>query len=444
MKSDANPPRVVVVGAGFGGMQTAQSLAKSGADVLLIDRNNYNTFVPLLYQVAAAQIEPESIAYPLRTVLRRTNRTQFMLANVQRVDFDHQLIETDNAVVPYDYLVLATGSQTQFMGVPGATDYAFALRTLDQAVTLRNHILQRFEQAIREPDPIRRKQLLSFVIVGGGPTGVEMAGTLIELKKSLRHDYPGLNWQDMQVVLVQSGDNLLVNLPAKLGRYTARKLHRLGVKLYFNVRVSRVTDSRVELSDGCTLSAGTVVWAAGLEAATPEMAVEPQTARKRKLTVRSTLQLTDHDTVYAIGDVAYGESNGKPLTGVAPEALQQGVAVARNIRRQLLGKSPKPFSYLNKGRLAIIGGYGGVGKIGPMLLTGFLPWLMWLSVHLVYLPGFRNRLMVLLNWLHGYGRGDRAIRLILSPKSLVARPLMPSGSHPEKRTVMHPYGNTTT
>lgn len=438
MQSASSPPRVVVVGAGFGGMQTAQSLANSGADVLLIDRNNYNTFVPLLYQVAAAQIEPESIAYPLRTVLRRANRTQFMLADVQRVDFDHQLIETDNAVVPYDYLVLATGSQTQFMGVPGATDHAFALRTLDQAVALRNHILQRFEQAVREPDPTRRKQLLSFVIVGGGPTGVEMAGTLIELKKSLRRDYPGLNWQDMQIVLVQSGDNLLVNLPAKLGRYTARKLHKLGVTLYFNVRVSRVTDSRVELSDGCTLSAGTVVWAAGLEAATPEMAVEPQMARKQKLTVRSTLQLTDHDNVYAIGDVAYGESNGKPLTGVAPEALQQGVAVARNLRRQLLGKSPKPFSYLNKGRLAIIGGYGGVGKIGPILLTGFLPWLMWLSVHLVYLPGFRNRLMVLLNWLHGYGRGDRAIRLILSPKPSVARSLMPSGPYPEGRSPMHP------
>ena len=430
MQSTPSHPRVVVVGAGFGGMQTAQSLAKSGADVLLIDRNNYNTFVPLLYQVAAAQIEPESIAYPLRTVLRRANKTQFMLANVRRVDFDHQLIETDNAVVPYDYLVLATGSQTQFMAVPGAADYAFPLRTLDQSVALRNHILHRFEQAVREPDPMRRKQLLSFVIVGGGPTGVEMAGTLVELKKSLRCDYPGLDWQDMQIVLVQSGDNLLTNLPAKLGRYTARKLNKLGVTLYFNVRVSRVTDSTVELSDGCTLSAGTVVWAAGLEATMPETAVAPQTARKQKLKVRSTLQLTDYANVYAIGDVAYAEHNGKPLTGVAPEALQQGVAVARNIRRQLLGKSPKPFSYLNKGRLAIIGGYAGVGKIGPFLLTGFLPWLMWLSVHLVYLPGFRNRLMVLLNWLHGYGRGDRAIRLILSPKPAVRRPALAATNRP--------------
>lgn len=198
MKPPPSSPRVVIVGAGFGGMQTAQSLTKSGADVLLIDRNNYNTFVPLLYQVAAAQIEPESIAYPLRTVLRRATKTQFMMADVKQVDFDHQLIETDSAVIPYDYLVLATGSQTQFLGVPGATDYAFPLRTLDQAIALRNHILQRFEQAVREPDFGRRQQLLTFVIVGGGPTGVEMAGTLVELRHSLRRDYPDLDWQAMQ------------------------------------------------------------------------------------------------------------------------------------------------------------------------------------------------------------------------------------------------------
>lgn len=410
----SNIPKVVIVGAGFGGMQAAQSLAHSGAEVLLIDRNNYNTFVPLLYQVAAAQIEPESIAYPLRTVLRRAPHTQFLMGEVQRIDFEHQLVETDSAVIPYDYLVLATGSQTQFLGVPGAADHAFPLRTLAQAVALRNHILQRFEQATREPDPERRRQLLSFVIVGGGPTGVEMAGTLVELQRAVKRDYPGVNWQDMRIVLVQSGDNLLANLPARLGRYTTRKLRKLGVKVHFQTRVSRVTEGEVEFSDDSTLPAGTVVWAAGLEAAMPTATASLPAARKGKLRVRPTLQLVDHDAVYAIGDLAHAEQNGKPLTGVAPEALQQGVAVARNIRQQLRGKAPKPFSYLNKGRLAIIGGFGGVGKIGPVLLTGFLPWLMWLSVHLVYLPGLRNRLTVLLNWLHGYVRGDRPIRVILS------------------------------
>ncbi|NEQ47211.1 MAG: NAD(P)/FAD-dependent oxidoreductase [Leptolyngbya sp. SIOISBB] len=414
MNTLSNPPRVVVVGAGFGGMQTAQSLAQSGAEVLLIDRNNYNTFIPLLYQVAAAQIEPESIAYPLRTVLRRAPRTQFLMATVQNIDFEHQVVETADQLISYDYLVLATGSQTQFLGVPGAMEHAFPLRTLDQAVTLRQHILQRFEQAAREPDPVQRQQLLTFVIVGGGPTGVEMAGTLVELKRAVRRDYPGLNWQDMQIILVQSGDNLLANLPDRLGRYTTRKLRQLGVKVHFQTRVSRVTEQAVEFQNGSVLPVGTVVWAAGLEAAMPAATANLSTARKGKLAVRPTLQLIDHDNVYAIGDLAHAEQNGKSLTGVAPEALQQGVAVARNIRRQLRGKMPTTFSYLNKGRLAIIGGYAGVGKIGPILLTGFLPWLMWLSVHLVYLPGFRNRLAVLLNWLHGYSRGDRAIRVILS------------------------------
>lgn len=421
MQPFQNPQRVVVVGAGFGGMQAAQSLAHSGAEVWLIDRHNYNTFVPLLYQVAAAQIEPESIAYPLRTVLRRASRTRFLMAEVQHIDFEHQVIETNNAVISYDYLVLATGSQTQFLGVPGAADYAFPLRTLDQAVALRNHILQRFEQAVHERDPVQRQRLLTFVIVGGGPTGVEMAGTLVELKRSLRRDYPTLNWAEMRIVLVQSGDNLLVNLPDRLGHYTTRKLRKLGVKVHFQTRVSRVTEQAVEYADGSTLLAGTVVWSAGLEAAVPDVTAPLTTARKRKLKVRPTLQLIDYDNVYAIGDLAHIKQNGKPLAGVAPEALQAGVAVASNIRRQLRGKSPKPFSYLNKGWLAIIGVYAGVGKIGPFLLTGFLPWLMWLSVHLVYLPGFRNRLMVLLNWLQGYSRGDRAIRIILSAHSAKSR-----------------------
>ncbi|WP_346294128.1 NAD(P)/FAD-dependent oxidoreductase [Sphaerothrix gracilis] len=414
-------PKIVVVGAGFGGMQTAQSLANGQADVLLVDRNNYNTFVPLLYQVAAAQIEPESIAYPTRTVLRNASRTHFLMADVQQIDFERQVIKTEETTITYDYLVLATGSQTQFMNLPGVADYAFPLRTLEQAVVLRNHILNQFEQATREPDPKRRQQLLTFVIVGGGPTGVEMAGTLVELQRAVKHDYPNLNWQEMEIVLVQSGDNLLANLPERLGRYTTRKLRQLGVKVHFRTRVSQVTSQEVGFTDGSTLLTETVIWAAGLEAQMPAATTTPQTTRKQKLKVRPTLQLSDYDNVYAIGDLAHVEHQGKPLTGVAPEALQQGVAVARNIHRQLQGRLPKPFNYFNKGRLAIIGGYAGVGKIGPFLLTGFLPWLMWLSVHLIYLPGLRNRLTVLLNWLHGYVRGDRAIRLILSPWTVPSR-----------------------
>lgn len=406
--------RVVIVGAGFGGLQAAQSLANSGAEVLLIDRNNYHTFVPLLYQVATAQLEPELIAYPVRTIVRRTRNLRFLRAEVERIDFAQQVVETNKAVIPYDFLVLATGSQTQFLGVLGASKQALSMRTLEEAVGLRNHIFSCLEQAAREPDLQRRQQLLTFVIVGGGPTGVEMTGALVEmLRGRLRQDYPTLDLRQAKLILVQSSDRLLADLPKKLGRYTCKRLRQLGVEVYLQTRVSQVTPDAVYLQSDRAIPAATVICTAGLEATAPETPQELSRATKRKLVVRPTLQLLERPEVYAIGDLAYFEKNGKSLTGVAPEALQQGVAVARNIKRQLQGKDPKPFNYFNKGRLAIIGCYSGVGKIGGFAFSGFLAWLMWLGVHLVYLPGFRSRLLVLLTWFHAYLLGDRAVRLIL-------------------------------
>lgn len=407
-------PRVVIVGAGFGGMQTAQSLARSGAEICLIDRNTYNTFVPLLYQVAAAQLEPESIAYPIRTILRRSPRTRFLQAEVKAIDLIQQVVETDTTTIPYDYLVLATGSQTRYLGVSGAIEYGFPLRTLSEAVLLRNHLFQCFEQAAQESDPQRLQRLLTFVIVGGGATGLEMAGTLVELKRALRWDYPGVDLNQMQIVLVHSNARLLPELPGPLGRYALRKLQRMGVEIRLETRVRRVNPKAVEFQEGESLATDTVIWVAGQAAAIPLTSPNLQTADKQKLITRATLQLQTYDTVYALGDLAYVKRKRRSLRGVAPEALQGGVAVARNITRQIRGQDPLPFHYFNKGRLAIIGAYGGVGKIGPLLLTGFIPWFLWLSVHLVYLPGFRNRAVVLLNWLHAYGRRDRAIRLILS------------------------------
>lgn len=412
-----NYPRIVVVGAGFGGLQAAQSLAKSGADVLLVDRNNYHTFIPLLYQIATGQLEPEQIAYPVRTILRRSPNVRFLMAEVERIDFSAQRIETDQGMIPYDFLVLGTGSRTQFLGVPGASEYAFSMRTLEEAVALRNHIFACFERATQESDSLRRQQLLTFTIVGGGPTGVEMAGAFVEmLRGRLRQDYPTLDLQQVKLMLVQSAERLLADLPKKLGVYTYKRLRQLGVEVYLETRVSQVTPGAVHLQDNQVIPTATIIWTAGLEANAPQTAEELSKANKGKLYVHSTLQLLEQPNVYAIGDLAYVEKNGHPLTGVAPEALQQGVAVARNIQHQLRGKSPKPFSYFNKGRLAIIGCYSGVGKIGGFAFTGFLAWLMWLGVHLVYLPGYRSRLFVLLTWLHSYLLGDRAVRLILSSK----------------------------
>ncbi len=415
-------PRVVIVGAGFGGLQAAQSLANSGADVLLIDRNNYHTFVPLLYQVATGQLEPEHIAYPIRKIVRRFSwkrpnqkpKLRFWMAEVERIDFSAQVVESDNSAIAYDFLVLATGSQTQFLGVPGAAAYAFPMRTLEEAVTLRNQIIACLEQAVQASDPLQRQQLLTFTIVGGGPTGVEMAGALVEmLRGKLRWDYPTLDLRQVRLILVQSGDRLLTDLPKKLGIYTHKRLRQLGVQIYLQTKVSQVTPESVHFQNNQVVPSATVIWTAGLEANSPEISEDLSSAKKGKLLVQPTLQLLEQHNVYAIGDLAYVENNGKPLNGVAPEALQQGVAVARNIKRQIRGKAPQPFNYFNKGRLAIIGCYSGVGKIGVFAFTGFLAWLMWLGVHFVYLPGWRSRLLVLLTWLYTYLLGDRAVRLIL-------------------------------
>ncbi len=404
---------IVVIGAGFGGLQAAKSLARSGLEVLLIDRNNYHTFVPLLYQVATGQIEPEHIAYPVRAILRRSRYSHFLMAEVEQIDYSLQVIRTDKLDIQYEYLVLATGSQTQDLGVLGAAEIALPMRTLAEAVRLRNHIFACFEAASRL-QPQHRQHLLTFAIVGGGATGVEVVGALVELLRSrFCREYPNLNVREVKLILLQSSDRLLPEFPPQLGRYTQKYLQKLGVDVRLATRVKQVSATGVYLSNSQIISTATTIWAVGLEAAIPESANELLTAAKGKLRVSPTLQALNYPNVYAIGDAAYVEQLD-PLSGVAPEALQQGVAVARNLTRQLRGQKLKPFRYFNKGRLAIVGCYSGVGKISQWKFTGFLAWIMWLGVHLVYLPGWRNRLVVLLSWLQTYLLGDRPVRLILS------------------------------
>jgi NADH dehydrogenase len=418
---------VVIIGAGFGGLQAAQSLVQSGKDVLLIDRHNYHTFVPLLYQVATAQLEPEHIIYPARTIIRRARRRHFLLAEVEQIDFAAQVIKTissgrlrQRAEIGYDFLVIATGSKSQYLGVDGAAEFAFSLQSIDRAVALRNQILECFEAASIEADPLRRQQLLTFVIIGGGATGTEVVGALVELLRSrIRHEYPTLNLREVKLILVQSGDRLLSELPPKLGIYTQKYLHKLGVEIRLSTRIDRITSDAVYLQDREVIPTKTAIWTAGVEASVPELSDNWQRGHKHKLRVLPTLQSIDYANVYAIGDVACVDRDGKTLSGVAPEALQQGVAVARNITRQLRRQSPQPFRYFNKGRLAIIGCHAGVGQILGWTFTGFLAWIMWLGVHLVYLPGFRNRLFVLLTWLQTYLFGDccrrrQAVRVVRS------------------------------
>jgi NADH dehydrogenase len=423
--------RIVIVGAGFGGLQVAKSLRHSGADVVLVDRKNYHGFVPLLYQVATAQIAPSWLARSVRSAVhlpvwlrdivskRAESPVEFLMSAVQRVDLQEKVVETRYSEIAYDYLVLATGSRPRYLNIPGAWEYSFPLGTLPDAIALRNHLISRFEQATQERDVVSRRQLLTIAIVGGGSTGIELAGSLVELSRCLiPRYYPQLERQQVHIVLLHSGDRLLLELPAKLGFYTQKRLQQLGVEVRLQTKVVRVTNQTVSLVSGETIQAGTIIWAAGQEATHPWLAPKPPTAQQERLIVEPTLQLADYPEVYAIGDLAYLERQGKPLEGVAPVALQQGVAVARNIRRQMQGRDPKPFHYFNKGRLAIIGCRSGVGQVGPISLTGWLPWLMWLAVHWVYLPGIRNRVFIFLGWLQNYVMGDRPMHLLIQPRDL--------------------------
>jgi len=401
-------PRIVIIGAGFGGLQAAQSLAGCDAEVILVDRCNYHIFTPLLYQVATGVLDANAIACPVRRLLRNAPNVRFLRENVSEIDFDKRVIQSDTEILSYDYLVLATGSKAQFLGISGAQEHSFPLKTLADAIAIRSRIVDCLETAVAEPD--RTETLLTFAIVGGGTTGVEVAGSLAEwVRTILAKDYPNLDRDWVRIVLVQSGDRLLEEFSPSLGNYACKRLRKLGVEIRLGTKVDRVTPTELYLDTGETIATETTIWTAGVEVDRPDILQDVQTESKGKLPVRSTLELRDR--VYAIGDLAYLESDGKPLPGIAPVALQQGVAVADNLRRQLRGKMPKPFKFFNKGRLAIVGGYTGVGNIAGFRFRGFLAWLLWLQVHWVYLPGWYNRFVVLLSWLAAYLGRDRVATL---------------------------------
>lgn len=409
-------PKIIIIGAGFAGLRAVQNLAKIEADILLIDRNKYHTFVPLLYQVATGFIAPETVAYPIKKYLRNCSNARFLQAEVLAIDFTRKVIETDRENITYDYLVIATGSQTKFLGVEGAPEHTYPLRTLKDAVVLRDRIFSNLERAVNCNDYEKRRQLLTFTIVGGGATGVELAGALKEsIHAALREQYPELDRREVKIILIHSRNRLLTDFPNHLGNYTGKQLRRRGVKIHFQTRVRSVLPGAVELEDGTVIETATIIWTAGVEANLPTDADKLATAKRDQVRVRSTLQILDYPEVYAVGDVAYVQQNGKPLLGIAPEALQQGTAVGNNLIRQLRGLPPKPFNYFNKGTAAIIARNAGVAYLfGRIPLKGWLAWLLWLGIHLYYLPGLTNRLIVFKSWIKDYFLGDRNIRPVVS------------------------------
>ncbi len=406
-------PRVVIVGAGFGGLWAARALAKAPVEVWVVDRNNYHTFLPLLYQVAAAELEPEDIIYPVRSILHRYPNIHFVMQEVTGIDLQERAIKTRARSIPYDYLVLSMGSKEHFFNVEGAEQFAYALKDMDDAVNLRNHILCRFETASYEPDADLRRQMLTFTIVGGGPTGVEFASAFAELVHNpLARDYPDLDVSQVRIMLLEATDHLLTGLPRRLQAYALQHLRKMGVNVVLNSTVSQVTERSVTLKDGLVIPTETVVWTAGVQGESLQQNWDFATRVNGQLDVLPTLQVTGHPEIYVIGDLAHVVQDNKPLLLVAPVATQEGEATARNILRQVKGDKPQPFRYHDPGMMVAVGRNAAAVQLLGLVFTGFPAWVLWVGVHLYRLIGFRSRLLVLSSWAWDYLFFERVVRLI--------------------------------
>ena len=404
---------VVIVGAGFGGLRAARELRRAPVDVILVDRHNYHLFQPLLYQVATAGLEPEEIAKPVRAILRGQRNLDFRLLDVAGVDFAARRVLTSDGPIGYDYLILAIGARTNFFGLADIERHGFDLKDLAGAVRLRNQVLECFERGMLESDAERRRALLTFVVVGGGPTGVEMAGALSELVRLvLVKDYPRLNLKDVRVLLLEAGDRLLAGMPAQLSEAAARTLWRKHVEVRHGVTVAEFDGARVRMKSGEVIPSYTLIWAAGVQAAGLAERLGIPTARLGRVPVLPTLQLSAHPEVFVIGDAAYLEADNAPLPMMAPPAMQMGQIAAENIVRLMAGMPCEAFRYRNPGALATIGRNAAVAYIHGIPFKGFPAWVVWLVVHIIQLIGFRNRLFVLINWAWDYFFYDRAVRLI--------------------------------
>jgi NADH dehydrogenase len=408
-------PRVVVVGSGFGGLSVAGKLAHTNVDVVVLDRNNYHGFWPLLYQVATAGLEPESIAYPARAILRKYPNADFLMTEVTGVDYERKLVLTSGGPLAYDYLVLAAGSANNYFGDQALAAHTFGMKDIDEAERLRNQVLRAFERAVIERDQSRRVALLTFVIVGGGPTGVELAGAFAELiRHVLRKDYPMLDVSLARVLLVEASDRILASFPERLQRKARQRLEKMGVEVRLRTAVAAVDEGLVTFKDGTSLDTGTVVWAAGVRGAELSDALSVPLGRAARVKITPALNLAEHPEVFVIGDMAYleGYRNNQAYPMVAPVAIQQGKLAAYNILAQIGGRPLREFRYFDRGQMATIGRRAAVMDSFGIQLSGFIAWLGWLFVHLIELIGFRNRLVVLTNWAYNYFTYDRAVRLI--------------------------------
>lgn len=415
------PHRVVIVGGGFAGLNAARYLRKAPVEVTLIDRRNFHLFQPLLYQVASGELSPANIAAPLRSVLEAQKNCEVLMGEVTGFDVANRSVQLNGTSLPYDTLIVAAGARHSYFGHPEWEAHAPGLKTIEDATEIRRRLFSAFELAEREAGPAPRPELLNFVLVGGGPTGVELAGALADIAQYvLKHEFRRINPADAHIVLVEAGDRVLSAFPPELSLKAKAALEKLGVKVRLNTRVTAIEFDHVMLDCGGAterLPTRTVIWAAGVAASPLAKMLADATGavldRAGRIAVEPDLSLTGHPEIYVLGDMAtYTHQGGKPLPGVAPVAIQQGRFVARLIQAKLHGQPLPTFKYRELGNLATIGRSAAVAEFGRVKLSGFVAWVLWLFIHLMNIVNYRNRILVFLQWGWNYLNHDRSARLI--------------------------------
>lgn len=413
-----NLPRIIIIGGGFGGINLAKSLHSIQAQIILLDKNNYHTFQPLLYQVATGGLEPDSIAFPLRKLFDRQGNIIFRHAEVTCLYPDEKFIETSIGALSYDYLIIATGTRTNYFSLP-IEDKAMSMKTIPEALDVRSLILQNFERANYEQDVKVKSALMKFIIVGGGPTGVETAGALAELKRYvLPADYPELDMRQMEIQLIEAGGRLLGGMSEKASKTALSDLEKLGVHVSLNTYVTGYDGTKVTTNKGDVFEATTVIWSAGVSGNPVHGLPEALLLPSGRIRVNAFNQVEGFKEIFAVGDIAYMDSDPNYPHGhpqVAQVAIQMGKNVAHNIQYSLKGAPLRAFEYYDKGSMATIGRNKAVADVSKSHFKGFFAWLMWMLVHLLFLIGFRNRLVVLINWIWSYITYDKGARVIIRP-----------------------------
>jgi NADH dehydrogenase len=405
-------PRVVIIGGGFGGLSAARALRRAPVDVRLIDRRNHHVFQPLLYQVATAGLSPGDIASPIRWILRKHRNLHVWLAEVQAIDPVRRVVRLVDGEVPYDYLIVAAGATHAYFGHDEWRAHAPGLKTLEDALDMRRRVLLAFEQAEREPDKQVQRRLLTFVVIGGGPTGVELAGSLAEISRhALANDFRAIDPESARIILIEGGPALLPSYPADLSQFARKALERLGVAVWTGSVVTDVSAGRVRVGEE-TIEAGTVLWAAGVSASPLGATLGAPVDRTGRVLVRDDLTVPGHPEISVVGDLAAFPAAGGWLPGVAQVAMQQAAHAAANVERQVAGQPTRPFVYRDLGNLATIGRNSAVADFPRFHMKGWHAWLFWLFVHIFNLIGFRNRLSVMTQWAYSYMTYQRSVRLI--------------------------------